>query len=144
MTFHKSFILLIVNKRAHPLLKKLIWWHSGHMTCKLQKNQIFFRINLLVHNLVSTECTNKRRLLVFIVCYTCLLYIIPSCSCLMWTLTTSLLSFRICFQGHKPRWAYVGRRQGKGLCSCRNAEKSTGELTVVSLFAAKEARRGVL
>lgn len=43
--------------------------------------------------------------------------------------TPSLFFFcRICFQGHKPRWAHVSSSQGKGLCSCCNTEKSTGEL----------------
>lgn len=38
------------------------------------------------------------------------------------------LLFRICFQGHKPRWAHISSSQGEGLCGCCNAEKSTGEL----------------
>lgn len=54
-----------------------------------------------------------------------------------------IVFFRICFQGHKPRWAHISCGPGKGLRSRRYAEESTGELTVGSLFARKETLRAV-
>lgn len=54
-----------------------------------------------------------------------------------------MVFFRICFQGHKPRWAHISCGPGKGLRSRRYAEESTGELTVGSLFAGKETLRVV-
>lgn len=54
-----------------------------------------------------------------------------------------IVFFRICFQGHKPRWAHISCGPGKGLRSRRYAEESTGELTVGSLFAGKETLRVV-
>lgn len=48
---------------------------------------------------------------------------------------------RICFQGHKPRWAHISCGPGKGLRGRRYAEESTGELTAASLFAGEETLR---
>lgn len=45
-----------------------------------------------------------------------------------------VLFCRICFQGHKSRWAHISCCAGQRLRSRRYAEESTGELTAESLF----------
>lgn len=51
------------------------------------------------------------------------------------------ISYRICFQGHKPRGAHVGSCQGEGLCGGCYTEKGSGECFFVQRVVTRACMR---